>query len=503
MIFSVFDFLSPTNSIYFHGKERHLSIVSGLLSIIAVIGMLVFSILFFIELLNKNNPTAYFYNRYSSEIGSFPFNSSSMFHFVTIGNKPIDFRAVTVFSTYKYITDYVENSDISQFEHWIYGVCDKSDLDSIQIDNNTYLEEGGCIKEYWNVEKRQYFKKGEQGFNWPSISDAASLNKPYGIFVERCKNNTGEILHKTDCYQESEIEEYIIKSQFIILNFIDHYVDVADYKNPSIKYFYKFTSGMFIDTSFTVNHLNYNPITIRTNKGLVFDQIVEDNSFMFYQNEKTSMITDDYRILGSFYFWMQNNVQLYERSYKKLQEILGSIGGMFQIIIGVAKILNTLFNDYQIHKDSNYLNNTYLPKENNKIPTRLESNSKILLNSQNKNLSVLTYKTVCSRKHLQKEKDQSIINIEPTPQPEKIKNLPFLKYLCLNYFCCDIDNKRKNILLQSTTLRKKIISEEFLFRCYYIYTVAGKNDVEKKRVTFSPEEGNKLQSLSVKPLNIS
>lgn len=38
-------------------------------------------------------------------------------------------------------------------------------------------------------------------------------------------------------------------------------------------------------------------------------------------------------VLCCFYYWMQNNVQIYERSYPKLTETLSQIGGIYQIIL--------------------------------------------------------------------------------------------------------------------------------------------------------------------------
>ena len=60
-----------------------------------------------------------------------------MFNFVTVGYKKIDFRAITIFSTEKYITDYVEDSDLSEYKHWIHGECDPSDLNGLEYDNMT------------------------------------------------------------------------------------------------------------------------------------------------------------------------------------------------------------------------------------------------------------------------------------------------------------------------------------------------------------------------------
>ena len=45
-------------------------------------------------------------------------------------------------------------------------------------------------------------------------------------------------------------------------------------------------------------------------------------------------------IVNSFYFWMQNRLQYYERKYIKIQDVLSNIGGLSRIIFLRAGIIN-------------------------------------------------------------------------------------------------------------------------------------------------------------------
>lgn len=433
MVFSNVDFISSPNIIYCQRKEAHRNLASGLLSVLVMITAFIFSILFFLELINKKNPTAYFYNKYYEQVGKFPFNSSAMYGFINVGTKKIDFKAVTIFSTYKYITDYYENQDLSEFEHWIYGPCEKADADSeLPITNMSLFLEAACIKEFWNVEKQQYFTKNEEGFEWPAITDVQSFTHTYGIYVEKCQNHTGKILNKVDCYEESLIDEYIIEAESIRLYSIDHYIDVGNYSNPAVKFFSMFSTGMFTET-FPVNHLNYNPVKIKTNKGLVFDDLFEELTFMYFQNEKITMTTGSTKILSNFNFWVQNNVQIYERSYKKLQDILGSIGGLFQILYAAGKVINTIFHGYQVIIDSIIIHNSLI--KNHKANS-LDNNSKIYLNSPKPtkkiSLSILPDKSKNTSKLMFDKSNCIIQNL----QMSKIQKPSFLSYLYAFYFHC-------------------------------------------------------------------
>ena len=500
-----FDFLSPSNSVHFNRKERRASIMSGILSILSILGVIGVSIPIVIDLIKKKKPVAYFYNKYYSKVGIFPFNSSSMFNFVTVGYKKIDFRAITIFSTEKYITDYVEDSDLSEYKHWIHGECDPSDLNGLEYDNMTLFQEGACIREYWDVTKQKYIKKGEDGFIWPEIQDVAQLARPYGLYIEKCRNNSGPVLHRDNCHEESIINQYIKESVQAMLYFIDHYIDVGNYTNPAINTFYKFSTGIF-EGNVPVNHLNYNPVKIRTNKGWLTDKIVEETSFMFSQNEKMAIDDPENKILSIYYFWMQNNVQVYERAYEKVQEMLGNIGGMFQILVGAAGILNSLINEYQVLVDSVFLNVTHSEKTRKTSNNcNYDSNSKISLNTHNKKLFTVSHfsdnnKQVSRRQ--QPEKENSTI-YENGPSKKKINNISFIEFLRMKYFwCCFKDKKRKKYIEHLLMLRQNIVSEEFLFKSYYNSFFIEKNDIEqKKNVFLSPEKGNQQgNSLAMKYL---
>ena len=89
MFISQLDFFSPAITLFFSGNNRHQNIVSGIIAILTVISLMIFCVLFLTELFNRKNPTAYFDNKTIDDVGTFPLNSSSMFHYVGIGYKKL------------------------------------------------------------------------------------------------------------------------------------------------------------------------------------------------------------------------------------------------------------------------------------------------------------------------------------------------------------------------------------------------------------------------------
>ncbi len=186
----------------------------------------------------------------------------------------------------------------------------------------------------------------------------------------------------------------IIGSSMIGFNIIDHYADVLNYKKPFTKYLYSIQSGIF-PGSICQNHLNFNPVTMTTHNGIFVENIVEEPSYFFSQNEKVTVVDEVKNEAGqlimtvdengntvpkttgmviTFYFWMQNRMQYYERNYQRLQDVLGDIGGLGNIIFILAETLNFLVCHYVILIDTEDLLISLEEKQNkdkklSKIPT--------------------------------------------------------------------------------------------------------------------------------------
>ena len=359
MIFRNLDFLSPPITIYHKGQSKHSSVFSGLLTVLSYLMILACIIYYVIDFIEKTNPTSYFFNRYVEDTGIFPFNESSILHYISLieftrdrGNE-FDFNSIMIYGIQISIENYIHNFDIASLDHWEYALCNyEEDISNIKLKNlidKSIFNKSACIKKYYSSEEKRYFKKGESGFKFPTLEHGASHpNRTlYGIIVESCNNNS----IKNDCNPKEKIE-YFFSKHALSLNFIDHYVDVLNYNEPIEPYIYSITDGLTLSTTVTLNNLNFEPRLIRTHNGFFFDHLVEEKSYSFVQNEKMTINREEKNVVAAFYFWMQNNMIYNERHYKKFQDSLSNIGGLGSFILLIGFIINSFVNPYIIILDT-------------------------------------------------------------------------------------------------------------------------------------------------------
>ena len=180
-------------------------------------------------------------------------------------------------------------NDIMQFNHWICDKCkNDSDIRGIAylINHNLY-EKSLCIRKYYDLKTDSYYETGDEKFRWPSDDKGTSHpNRTfYGIIIEKCKNNTARKRAGFGvCKNPKEIDDFIINSS-IIIQLIDFYADVLNYKVTFTKYFFALPNGLY-KYSFTVNNLNFNPGQIKTHNGIVFDRAFTEKPHFFIQMKK-------------------------------------------------------------------------------------------------------------------------------------------------------------------------------------------------------------------------
>jgi hypothetical protein len=270
------------------------------------------------------------------------------------------------------VDTYYTSIDLAITPHWIYGTCNNDNIDMKSFGHLITPKEkefSACIRKYYNPKREKYYDvTDKKNFIWPSIDHGMSNANYtfYGLIVEKCKDDKLRALSGYGrCKSSEEIYNYIT-SNAIVLKFIDHFPDVLNYKEPFAKYFYSI-SNLLYQNSFTVNHININPAMIKTHNGIFFDNVVIEYSYLFDQNEKVTFseeveLTDGFGnllldesgkirlkstgIVSSFYFWMQNRLQIYQRNYKKFQDVLSGIGGLSRMLFLAARIINTLIPGY-------------------------------------------------------------------------------------------------------------------------------------------------------------
>ena len=150
--FEFFDLLSPEITLYYKGKLRHSSNISGILTIISIIITTIFTFIF-LEDLKRKNPSAFYYNRYIDDIKPIPFNSSGLFHLINLTTPNFPYETNRLFSIIginqlMYSLDF---NNIESFDHYIYDYCEENDIKGIEniFSRNIYeLNKLFCLKNF-------------------------------------------------------------------------------------------------------------------------------------------------------------------------------------------------------------------------------------------------------------------------------------------------------------------------------------------------------------------
>ena len=141
------------------------------------------------------------------------------------------------------------------------------------IINQENFEISACIRKFYNSTNGKYYDTDHPNFKWPTIEHGNTNQevKSYSIVLERCGEDTLDLIlgKGNKCKNDLNIEYLFDGSWGIHLNFVDHYIDVLDCKNPNRNYFYR-VENIFNKYIYSVNHINFNPTSIITNKGIIF-----------------------------------------------------------------------------------------------------------------------------------------------------------------------------------------------------------------------------------------
>ena len=342
------DFISPEITLFYNHINSHSSIFSGILSIILLILIILLIIYLSLDLIKKKNPNSFYYTKFIDDVDSYPLNSSSLLHYLGIFSFKnleikINTRAINIIGLNINDGLFLNNSKISNYSHWIYENCEDSDLgyfkDKLSEDEKKNFSNCLCISKYYDIKSKKIINKNDKNFIYPSLNHGASRrdNFEYGIYYIKCQNDSN--LNNNNCLSKSEQDNFINEIFGYEIYFIDHSINIDNYKEPIINSVHRITSEIN-SNSYVLNHLNFHPILIKTKDGLFLDSEKTQNSYSFDYNEKITQ--NGNIILGSFNFWIQNTQNIYDRTYKKIQDIAGGVDGIIEIVMLIVKFINNI-----------------------------------------------------------------------------------------------------------------------------------------------------------------
>jgi len=367
------DYLSPRVTFYHKGFLSHNSILSGILSIIAIVLIIILAVYFSLEIIQRKDPNAFYFNSFIEDAGIFQINTSSLFHFLSMAknfegtfiNDPFDFTIFSVIGInihYENWNGLQKRGGIKTIDHWLYGYCNKEKNSEGLDDLLTYdfLEKSACINKYYNSTEKKYYEIGEEKFAWPKVAHGTfnEKSKIYSIIVQRCDNNIIKNIlgDGYECKNETEINSFfnIRGARIFHLYFLNNYINVLNYKNPIYKFFYRIENPLY-GSQYSSNNLNFNPALVKTHNGLVLDHIKGEKSYILNRNDVYIGNNSDNNIYMVYGFFLKNIMDYYERTYKRIQDVISSIGGINQAITIIAIYLNSLYNNFIVLYDTENL----------------------------------------------------------------------------------------------------------------------------------------------------
>ena len=377
MVLNKIDFLSPQITLFFYEKRAHTSKMGGFL----VLTMLSLSLAYIIYLLYiviaHKNATSIFYQRFEWEAGYYSLNSSSFFHFIQIfspenGGYFDEYNPRLIYTYTTFVHSDFKESDLGLYDHWVFDKCrkniDDKGIDQSLLSNIDNFTNSVCIRYYYNSKIRQYFPLEDKEFIWPNLEHGtARRNNVYlTTIVQKCSNNS--VINKIFgvCPSQNEIDKYINKFIALYLYFTDIQIDPLNYRKPIQKYLNSITSGIGNKQTFVENNIHFSPLQIRTKEGDFFSKTSVEKSFYFNMNRKgTASNSEEFFKLVKYYHLMQNSMQIYERRYNNIFDILPQIGGVTQFLFYIFFWINYIYDKFIIAYDTNSLFfNVKEPKKN-------------------------------------------------------------------------------------------------------------------------------------------
>jgi hypothetical protein len=163
------------------------------------------------------------------------------------------------------------------------------------------------------------------------------------LWINRCRNET-RVYKRNKCFDENTINEKL-SDGYISFKFLDRSIDHQNVENPT-NFFLRAESLPVSSTIYKRNWYYLKNVNYTSDTGLVMKNNNLTQFFQVSQSKESVDLKKEGVEPGSFAqitLSMDNKVDVYFRTYEKVQNMLANIGGITKGIIIIATAINWFF----------------------------------------------------------------------------------------------------------------------------------------------------------------
>ena len=344
---------------YLKGYRDYRSHLGGFITISIYVVTIICGIIFSKELLHKFNPTVSTSstNNPHPEKINYPENT---FFMIGIAEDQIPFIDEKVYRPIAYIDQKINGSEDHIKQNLSMELCNKvynKDYKYYDVIKNVNLSRFYCIS---LNESKNKVNNNELYVNefWG--------NEGFRMLQIKIYNCTSIAKNKSECSSDDIIKKKLT-SPIITYYTLKNYIDTNNYKNPFVRalqeYFYYVSYKKYISATQYLKH-----IQIHSDKGLFFSQeeIIEDHTIDSMIEYSEADPEDGKLFMISIQ--LTNKIDIYSRSYLKLQDLGAEIVAVYGVLNMVFSFIFNLYNNSKLF--ISIINNFFIIQEDFKPLTR-------------------------------------------------------------------------------------------------------------------------------------
>ena len=329
------DYFGMVPQLNHHGKMKYQNLMGAWISLIINFSCIIFIINYLVELFSHNNPSLNTVTISSAVSPNITLSTDDLiiaFGIMNRAYKVIDDPSIfTIVPIYQIIQSVNNTMKYSRFP--------MKRINCTEINMKKYIEHG-YEKEFLSNDLQNYFCYNVTEDEQPIIIGGNYGSEFYGVItlsIMKCDNSTSGGTCKTN----DEIDAALNLCYFEVF-FLDHFIDVYNYKNPIQTYSQSFYYQ--IDPKLSKFLYSYfNPINLFSDNGIIYSTEKEYHSFKEHSVTNDVFSLQEGEPIAKLWVMSSYVEEDYYRSYIKLPEICGSVGGLLKGLQMIGIILYSYF----------------------------------------------------------------------------------------------------------------------------------------------------------------